>query len=181
MHYASIRSLDISNGVGVGVSLFVQGCNFKCYNCFNSELWDFNQGNEWTDEIEDKFIGLIDRPYIKRISILGGEPLDDNNIDTVLHIIKRIKNNFPDKKIWLYSGYTWENIFPNIYTKELSTARATRLEIISLCDIMVDGQFVDSLKDLSLKFRGSKNQRIINIKQSLKSNSIVVENIDTQS
>ena len=105
MRYASIRSMDISNGEGVGVSLFVQGCDRHCFNCFNSETWDFNGGKEWTEETKNKFIKLIDRPYINRISILGGEPLAERNIDEVLSLIKEIRISYPEKYIWLYTGY----------------------------------------------------------------------------
>lgn len=174
IRYASIRSLDISNGSDVGVSLFVQGCHFHCYNCFNSELWDFNGGKEWTLEIEEKFIELIDRPYIKRISILGGEPLSDENLTTVLHIVDTIKDRFPEKSIWLYSGYVWENIFPPIHTNEFDINRCFRQSVLSNCDVMVDGQFVDQLKDLSLKFRGSKNQRIIDVQKSIDCDCLVL-------
>ena len=105
IHYASIRNLDISNGEGVGVALFVQGCPFNphCYNCFNPETWNFNGGKEWTPEVEDKFIELASRPYIKRISLLGGEPLADENLDGVLHLIDRFRLSFPNKSIWIYS------------------------------------------------------------------------------
>ena len=109
MRYASIRKLDISNGEGVGVALFVQGCRFNphCYNCFNPDTWDFNGGKEWTPEIKDKFLELIDRPYIKRVSILGGEPLADENLDDIFDLISEIKRRFSDTKtIWLYTGYT---------------------------------------------------------------------------
>ena len=105
MRYAQIRSMDISNGEGVGVSLFVQGCPFHCKNCFNSDTWDFNSGKEWTEEIKDKFMKLIDRPYIKRVSFLGGECLADQNLDGVLDLIKEIRISFPEKTIWLYTGY----------------------------------------------------------------------------
>lgn len=110
MRYASIRNLDISNGENVGVSLFVQGCPFHCHNCFNSNTWDFNGGKEWTPQIKERFIQLIDRPYIKRISFLGGECLADQNLHEVLQLIKEIRNLFPNKTIWLYTGYSWENI-----------------------------------------------------------------------
>ena len=100
MRYAQIRNMDISNGENIGVSLFVQGCRFKCKNCFNKETWDFSGGKEWTKEIESKFFELIDRPYIKRISILGGEPLADENAEEVLNLIKEIKGRFPTKDIW---------------------------------------------------------------------------------
>lgn len=180
MRYASIRSLDISNGEGVGVSLFVQGCDRHCFNCFNSETWDFNGGKEWTEETKNKFMELIDRPYIRRISVLGGEPLAEQNLDEVLSLIKEIRIFFPDKTIWLYSGYNFDllNSKYNEYKYTPFAANAdewlTRWEIISNVDVLVDGEYIDEQKDLTLKWRGSKNQNCIDIKQSLAQNKIVL-------
>ena len=191
MRYASIRSLDISNGEGVGVSLFVQGCPFHCKNCFNSETWDFNGGKEWTEKTKNKFMELIDRPYIKRVSFLGGECLADQNLDGVLDLIKEIRISFPEKTIWLYTGYKLELLSEEIYnsTKQICTIshfypipnktefaenQAKRREIIELCNIVVDGEYIDEQKDLTLKWRGSKNQRVIDVKQSLAQNKVVL-------
>lgn len=179
MRYASIRNLDVSNGENIGVSLFTQGCDRKphCKNCFNSETWDFNGGKEWTEEAKNKFMELIDRPYIRRISVLGGEPLAEQNLDEVLSLIKEIRISFPEKTIWLYTGYELSEIIkqeqyekvsgtPNIWSK--------RWEIIKLCNIVVDGEYIDEQKDLTLKWRGSKNQRVIDVKQSLAQNKMVL-------
>lgn len=211
MRYASIRNLDISNGANIGVALFVQGCdrNPHCKNCFNSETWDFNGGKEWTEKIKNKFMELIDRPYIKRISILGGEPLAEQNLDDVLSLIKKIREkypisqnhnsenigksrvsedknskeiriSFPEKSIWLYTGYNFDllNSKYNEYKYTPFAANAdewlTRWEIISNVDILVDGEYIDEQKDLSLKFRGSKNQRVIDVKRSLAQNKMVL-------
>lgn len=182
MRYASIRSLDISNGEGVGVSLFVQGCPFHCKNCFNSDTWDFNGGKEWTKEIKDKFMKLIDRPYIKRISFLGGECLAKQNLDGVLDLIKEIRISFPDKTIWLYTGYEWNSLmskicqptFPDKDFERIIEIHKKRKEIISNVDVLVDGEYIDEQKDLSLKFRGSKNQMVIDVKQSIAQNKIVL-------
>ena len=170
MRYASIRSMDISNGEGVGVSLFVQGCLFHCKNCFNQDTWDFSGGKEWNREIEDEFMKLVNRPYIKRVSLLGGEPLADENVLDIMRLINRIKTECPDKKIWCYTGYTWEQIFPivNPYLN-LTQAEMTRQNAVKNCDILVDGRFVEEKKDLSLEFRGSKNQRIIDVKERITS------------
>lgn len=170
MRYASIRSMDISNGEGVGVSLFVQGCHFHCKNCFNQDTWDFSGGKEWNREIEDEFMKSVNRPYIKRVSLLGGEPLADENVLDIMRLINRIKTECPDKKIWCYTGYTWEQIFPivNPYLN-LTQAEMTRQNAVKNCDILVDGRFVEEEKDLSLEFRGSKNQRIIDVKERITS------------
>lgn len=178
MRYAQIRSMDISNGEGVGVSLFVQGCPFHCKNCFNSETWDFNGGKEWTEEIKDKFMELINRPYIKRVSFLGGECLAEQNLDEVLKLVQEIRILFPEKTIWLYTGYNFDLLKLEYNEYKLYAANPTispvRWEIISNVDVLVDGEYIDEQKDLSLKFRGSKNQRVIDVKQSLAQNKIVL-------
>lgn len=197
MRYSNMRNLDISNGEGVGVSLFVQGCPFHCFGCFNSDTWDFNGGKEWTEKTKDKFIKLIDRPYIKRISFLGGECLAEQNLDEILSLIKLIRNSFPEKTIWLYTGYhvfinypeshrqhkvilsTRPNASTNIiYDDELFFKKKEedrkRSEIIFNVDVLVDGEYIDEQKDLSLKWRGSKNQRVIDVKQSLAQNKMVL-------
>ena len=182
MRYSSMRNLDISNGEGVGVSLFVQGCPFHCKNCFNSDTWDFNGGKEWTEEIKDKFMKLIDRPYIKRVSFLGGECLADQNLDEVLKLVKQIRNSYPDKTIWLYTGFEWNSLmskicqptFPDKDFERIIEIHKKRKEIISNVDVLVDGEYIDEQKDLSLKFRGSKNQRVIDVKQSLAQNKVIL-------
>lgn len=183
MRYAQIRSMDISNGEGVGVSLFVQGCPFHCKNCFNSETWDFNGGKEWTEETKNKFMELIDRPYIKRVSFLGGECLAEQNLDEVLSLIKEIRISFPEKTIWLYTGFEWNQIMnmqvmqPIFSCKDLESKIQNilkRQEIIKMCDVLVDGEYIDEQKDLTLKFRGSKNQRVIDVKKSLAQNKVVL-------
>ena len=206
MRYASIRSLDISNGEGVGVSLFVQGCDRHCFNCFNSETWDFNGGKEWTEETKNKFMELIDRPYIRRISILGGEPLAEQNLDDVLSLIKEIRKkypisqninsenvgksrvledenskeiriSFPEKTIWLYTGYQMSEIIKQEQYEKVSgipAAWSKRWEIISNVDVLVDGEYIDEQKDVTKKWAGSKNQRVIDVKQSLAQNKIIL-------
>ena len=180
MRYASIRNLDISNGEGVGVSFFVQGCPFHCKNCFNSDTWDFNGGKEWTEEIKNKFMELINRPYIKRVSFLGGECLADQNLDEVLKLVQEISISYPEKTIWLYTGYKFDllNSKYNEYKYTPFAASAdkwlTRWEIISNVDVLVDGEYIDEQKDLTLKWRGSKNQHVINVKESIKNNKIIL-------
>ena len=178
IRYASIRSLDVSNGENVGVSLFVQGCNFKCKNCFNSETWDFNGGKEWTEEVKKQFLELAARPYIKRISILGGEPLADENLDGILNLVNEIRLSFGDTKtIWIYSGYTWNDVFTTEHMKKDENEFLTwnkRAEIISKCNIFVDGQYIDSQRDITLKWKGSANQRVIDVQKSLQQNKIIL-------
>ena len=166
MRYASIRDMDIVNGVGIACSLFVQGCSHHCKNCFNYETWDFNGGKEWTKEIEDEFIEICKRPYIDCVSILGGEPLDQD-LD-MLELLRRIKKEV-GKPIYLWTGYTWETIFSNEdYVLEML--------ILSLCDYVIDGEYIDDLKDYRLKLRGSSNQRIIDVKKTLDSKTNDIKN-----
>ena len=182
--YASIRSMDISNGKGIGVALFVQGCHFHCYNCFNPETWDFNGGKEWTQEVEDKFIELAGRPYIQRISILGGEPLADENLDGVLNLVNKIRLSCPEKSIWLYTGYTWESVMNHIssatddfdYIEEsyIDGLYDIRKQIIKQCDVLVDGRYIDSQRNITLVWCGSSNQRVIDTKRSLQKGEIVL-------
>ena len=204
MRYASIRELDISNGEGVGVALFVQGCPFNphCHNCFNPDTWDFNGGKEWTQEVKERFLELIDRPYIKRVSILGGEPLASENLDGVLDLVTEINKRynfekvdsanpckmgvsedknpdkirllFPNKTIWIYSGYRWSDIFNDGVYLTKDCAGWKRREIIKQCTVMVDGKYIDSQRDVSLAYRGSKNQRVINCQQSIQNGTIIL-------
>ena len=160
MRYASIRDLDISNGNDIGVALFTQGCHFHCKNCFNKSTWDFNGGKEFTKETCDKFMKLVNRPFIKRVSILGGEPLAKENVDDVCNILKQIKN----KTIWVYTGHTFETV--------------KNYDIMKYIDYLVDGQYVDELRDLRLKFRGSSNQRIIDVQKSLKENKVILYEVN---
>lgn len=183
MRYNQIRECDIANGEGVGVALFVQGCHFHCYNCFNTETWDFNGGKELTQETEDKLIELASRTYIKRLSILGGEPLADENLDGVLHLVNRFRLSLPNKSIWIYSGYSFTELFmyddqikknPNYLRKDIMEIYKKRQEIVKQCTVMIDGRYIDSQRDISLKWRGSKNQNCIDIQHSLHQNKIIL-------
>ena len=184
MRYAQIRNMDISNGESIGVALFVQGCHLKCCNCFNPDTWDFNGGKEWTQETEDKFIELVNRPYIKRISILGGEPLAEENLNGVTNLLNKITILFPEKTIWLYTGYTWESIMDHDYSDTddfdyieesyIDGLYDQRKSIIKKCDVLVDGPYIDSKKDIKLKWCGSSNQRVIDIQKTLEKGEIVL-------
>ncbi len=160
MNYYQIRDIDISNGEGTGMALFCSGCPLHCPNCFNQELWDFNSGKKWTPEIEKQFIKLTNRPYINRVSFLGGEPLADQNIESISSIISKLDKT---KKIWIYTGYTWEEL-----------AKRDKIKYILTADVLVDGRYVDELKDYRLKFKGSSNQRIIDIKKTIEEKGVVL-------
>lgn len=177
MNYAQIRSMDVSNGEGIGVSIFVQGCDFHCKNCFNSETWEFSKGQEWNDKTKHQFLKLIEKPFIQRVSILGGDPLHPKNVQNVLKIVDEIRVSYPTKNIWLYTGYTWEQIMHPIITdinSEQLKILQMRKELVNKCDVLIDGRYIDELRDVSLHWRGSSNQRVINVQETLKQNQIVL-------
>jgi anaerobic ribonucleoside-triphosphate reductase activating protein len=173
MNYADYYDCDICNGKSVGMSLFVSGCPIHCKGCFNPETWDFNYGKKWTPEIEEKFLDLVSRDYIKRVSFLGGSPLCDENVSDVMRIIHKIKSRYPDKKIWVYTGYTWESIMA-ISTSDSSLCHNARKEILQNIDVLVDGNFDLNKRNITLPFRGSSNQRIIDVPGSLKTNQVIL-------
>ena len=162
MRYASIRRLDISNGEGLGVTLFTQGCPFHCKNCFNPETHDFDGGKEYTIDTKNAIVSLINRAQIKRFSILGGEPLIERNKEDMIDLCSSIKEIRPDIKIWVYTGNIFENIKDDWY--EL---------LYNYVDVLVDGPYVDSKRDLRLKFRGSSNQRVIDVRKSIFEGKVV--------
>lgn len=165
MNYAEIYKDEICNGLGVGVSLYVSGCDMNphCPGCFNSEAWDFDAGKPFTKEVEEEFLELADKSYIDRITILGGEPMAEKNHETVHQLCQSIRAKFGNKKkIWVYSGYTFEYLY-----------KKPQAEILKIIDVLVDGPFVAAQKDLTLAFRGSSNQRIINIPETLTIGKVV--------
>lgn len=162
MNYATIKELDVANGVGVRVSLFVSGCTHHCPECFNSEAWDFGYGSEYTEETEKKILKLLERSYIEGFSVLGGEPFEPCNQRVLVGLLEKIKERYPEKTIWCYTGY--------LYDEELKKESRARCEVtdrmLDMIDILVDGRFVAAKKNLKLKFRGSSNQRIIDLKKT---------------
>ena len=162
MRYNLIRKMDIADGPGVRVSIFLQGCEFHCYNCFNPETWDFDGGEEFTDEVIERLMELCSEEYIQGLSILGGEPMHPKNIAATTAIAKTFKSLYPDKNIWVWSGFTFEAL----------KKRKDAQEVLNYIDTLVDGQYKDELHDFSLKYRGSSNQRVIDVKKSLKTNKI---------
>jgi anaerobic ribonucleoside-triphosphate reductase activating protein len=160
MRYNTIRQLDIANGPGCRVSLFVQGCSFNCPGCFNTVAKDFNGGKEFTDQTLQLLLDLAKPSHISGLSILGGEPLHPQNRRDVLDLAKKFKTVYPDKTVWIWTGYLWEDI-----ADDLSGSRV---------DVLVDGQFKEDLKDLRLKYRGSSNQRVINVSASIKNKNIIL-------
>ena len=169
MKYADIKTVDVANGKGVRVSLFVSGCTHHCKGCFNSQAWDFNYGNDFTEKQIDQIINELDHPYISGLSLLGGEPLEHINQKGLLPLLKKVKEKFPEKDIWCYTGYTFDkDISENMFNNWDETK-----EVMSYIDVLVDGKFEEDKKDLKLKFRGSSNQRIIDVQQSLKTHKVI--------
>lgn len=170
MNYAAIKKCDIANGTGVRTSLFVSGCRHHCKGCFQPETWDFDFGNEFTSEIEDDIIESLEPDYIEGLTLLGGEPFEPENQRVLVKFLKRVREIYPDKSIWCYSGY--------LLDEELLKDSRARCEVtdemLSYIDVLVDGEFVLEKKNIMLKFRGSENQRIINVKKSLETGEIVL-------
>ena len=160
MHYAKIRGNDIANGAGIRVSLFVSGCRKHCKGCFQPETWDFNYGEPYTKGTEEYILNLLLEPFIEGLTVLGGEPMEPENQRELIHLFKRVKSELPDKTIWVYSGYTLEELL-----NDTSNCRTEVTdELLGLIDVLVDGAYVEELSDVSLKFRGSSNQRIIDMR-----------------
>ena len=161
MRYNKIRKMDISNGPGVRVSIFMQGCTFNCKNCFNKETHDFNGGKEFCDQTVERVLELCDNENIEGLSILGGEPMHPNNIEGTTKLAKAFKEKFPEKNVWAWSGFSFD--------RDLKDK-----EVVKYIDVLVDGQYNDDLRNPSLKWKGSENQRVINVQESLKDSNIAL-------
>lgn len=169
MNYGEIKNCDIANGEGIRVSLFVSGCTHHCKNCFNPDTWDFSYGKPFTRDTEDEILKYLSPAYVDGLTLLGGEPFEPQNQRVLLPFLKRVKDKYPEKTIWCYSGY----LFDDELLKESRGRCECTDEMLRLLDVLVDGEFVQDLYDISLAFRGSSNQRIIDVKSSLKENKIV--------
>lgn len=170
MNYCNIKNCDIANGTGVRVSLFVSGCRNHCKGCFQKETWDFSYGEKFTKETEDKILEMLAPTYINGLTILGGEPFEEENQRALLPFVKRVRAAYPEKDIWVFSGYTLEEML----TEGMRPRCEATGELLSLIDILVDGRFEEDKKNISLKFRGSENQRIIDLKKSAVTGEIVL-------
>ena len=169
MHYAKIKRFDIANGVGIRTSVFVSGCSNKCKGCFNQELWDKDYGQEFTDETIKEILDSIDKPYIDGLSILGGDPLEYYNLEMVNKLIVEFRKRFGfNKSIWMWTGYLLEDIMND----------DKRWEVVRKLDYLVDGPFIQRKKNLKLKYRGSENQRIIDIQNSQTFNTLICDYMD---
>lgn len=174
MNYAALKTYDIANGPGVRVSLFVSGCTHHCKNCFNQEAWNFNYGLPFDESVIDTILDHVGKFYIKGITYLGGEPFEPQNQPALLELSRRIKDKYPNKSIWCFTGYLFDK---DIMEKKLGDWKITE-ELLSYIDVLVDGPFIEELKNLNLRFRGSSNQRLIDIPKSLNSGEIILWNDD---
>ena len=173
MNWAEIKTNDIANGEGVRTSLFVSGCRHHCKNCFNDIAWDFGYGELFTEETMEKIFDSIDHPWINGVTLLGGEPFEPENQRVLVPFLVMLREKFPDKTVWCYTGFTIEQILGKSEPKSRAATDVPN-EMLSLIDVLVDGPYVESLHDISLKFRGSSNQRVIDMKKSIESNKIVL-------
>lgn len=168
MKYAKIKKYDVANGPGVRVSIFVSGCNHHCKGCFNKEAWDFNYGQEFTEDTINEILEAMRPNYISGLTLLGGEPFEPINQKGLLKLVRKVKKEYPDKDIWAYSGYLFDKDIMGRQVKQLEETR----ELLLYIDVLVDGKFVENLKNPNLYFRGSSNQRIIDVKESLEYDKI---------
>lgn len=169
MNYADIKRCDVANGEGVRVSLFVSGCTHHCKECFNKEAWDFNYGKPFTEKEIDTIMEYLKPGYVAGLSLLGGEPMEPSNQEGILPLLRRVKKNYPEKNIWCYTGYLFDK---DILERMCQESEITK-EIVSYLDIVVDGEFVVKQKNLKVNFRGSDNQRIIDVKKTMEAGKIV--------
>ena len=178
MNYHNITYPDLNNGDGLRVVLWLSGCSHHCYNCQNPQTWDVNSGIPFDESAKEELFRELDKDYISGLTLSGGDPLHEANLDGVLHLVDRFRLLFPNKSIWLYSGYTWNQIMNPVITSDFNPSRdellRKRKEIVKQCNVMVDGRYIDSQRDITLKWRGSSNQRVIDVKQSLAQNKMVL-------
>ena len=167
MNYATIKNCDIANGPGVRVSLFVSGCTHRCPGCFNAVAWDFDYGTPFTENTVEQIIAMLRPAYIRGLTLLGGEPFEPQNQSAIVELLRRVKQELPEKSIWAFSGYLFDQDI-------LSGRLGDTSEYLSYLDVLVDGPFIEAKKNLSLRFRGSENQRLIDVKKSLAAGEVIL-------
>lgn len=180
MNYHNLTYPDMNNGSGLRVVLWLSGCSHKCKGCQNPQTWDANSGIPFDEQAKEELFRELNKDYISGLTLTGGDPLFENNLDSVLDLVNEIRLSSPKKTIWIYSGYQWEHILtPQLHyhsqtQEKLSIGRWKRKQIISQCDVLIDGRYIESQQDITLKWRGSKNQRVIDIKKSLQKGEIIL-------
>ncbi len=170
MNYADIKQYDVANGLGIRVSLFVSGCTHHCKNCFNKETWDFHFGNPFTEAEIEKILEYLKPSYVSGLSLLGGEPFEPENQPGLLPLVKKVKETYPEKNIWCYTGYLFDE---DICGKMMDEVPETK-ELLAYIDVLIDGPFIEERKNLKIRFRGSDNQRIIDVKKTMEAGEIVL-------
>lgn len=166
MNYAAIKRTDVANGPGIRVSLFVSGCTHGCKGCFNREAWDFDYGSPFTEETEEEILKALAPDYIRGFSVLGGEPMEPRNRKTVLQLLKRVREVYPQKDIWCYTGFDYERDLLRWEREEVAKGEAVMTQLLDVIDVLVDGEFIEEQRNLRLAFRGSENQRLIDVRAS---------------
>lgn len=174
MNYADIKQFDVANGPGVRVSVFVSGCTHYCKGCFNREAWDFNYGQEFTEKTIQRVLDYLAPSYVKGLTVLGGEPMEPQNQPGVLALLKAVREKYPEKTIWMFSGYDFEKDLMGRMWQEIPETK----EILSCLEVLVDGKFIEELKNLTLRFKGSSNQRTILVQESLAAGEIVLYDLE---
>ena len=169
MYYGNIKKLDVADGEGIRTTLFVSGCRNRCENCFQPQTWAFDYGKPFTEETVKELLDSLRPSYVNGLTLLGGEPFEPENQRELVELLRRVRTEFPQKNVWSYSGYTYEELLGGGHPH----CEVTR-EMLSMIDVLVDGRFVEALKDIALKFRGSSNQRIIDVKKSMESGEVVI-------
>ena len=170
MHYGAIKDCDIANGLGVRVTLFVSGCTHHCKGCFQPKTWNFKYGDPYTREVEDRILGMLSPAYIRGLTLLGGEPFEPENQRELVGLLRRVRAERPEKDVWCYTGYTYETDL----LKESRARCEVTDEMLSLIDVLVDGEFVQSKRNISLSFRGSENQRLIDLRKTRETGGVVL-------
>lgn len=170
MYYGEIKNRDIANGIGVRVTLFVSGCRNHCKNCFQPQTWDFEYGKPFDKETEEYILELLGFDYVSGLTVLGGEPFEPSNQEALLPFLQRVREVFPNKDIWMFTGFTLEEL----RSEDCRAYTPYTEEILNIIDVLVDGRFVEELKDITLRFRGSKNQRLIDMKETIKKGEVVM-------
>ncbi|MEA4813690.1 MAG: anaerobic ribonucleoside-triphosphate reductase activating protein [Oscillospiraceae bacterium] len=170
MNYSEIKKTDIADGIGTRVSLFVSGCTHHCKNCFNPETWDFGAGKPYTSDTEQEILKALEPPYIHGLTLLGGEPMEPDNQSELVKLLRKVRETYPKKTIWCYTGYTLETDL----LKESRARCAVTDEMLSMIDVLVDGEYIDEERDISLRFRGSRNQRLIDLRPTLAAGKIIL-------
>ena len=170
MNYCEIKNCDIANGIGVRVTLFVSGCRNRCKGCFQPETWDFSYGKPFDSAVEDKIISMMKPNYIRGLTILGGEPFEPENQEAIASFLEKVRSAYPSKDVWVFTGFTWEEL----HSDSCRACVDATEKMLSLIDILVDGRFVEEKKNIRLRFRGSENQRIIDLKKSLKLDKVIL-------